>query len=190
MHDAITWGTIAMFALAAGLLLYAICVLHDAQKMRDAARQNFIWQQIPAETRIATVHRPYHQALGELMQATRARQGRAVLIDWHSMPARAVGAEVVLGDRYGSACSARLTRRLRDLFEGLGWRVSLNRPYAGGWSTQCWGRPDEGFQAIQIELNRAIYLNEATLEPSSDHARVVRALDRVIAGLCAEVWPR
>jgi N-formylglutamate amidohydrolase len=141
-----------------------------------------------AETRIATVHRPYHQALGELMQATRARQGRAVLIDWHSMPARAVGAEVVLGDRYGSACSARLTRKLRDLFEGLGWRVSLNRPYAGGWSTQCWGRPDEGYEAIQIEISRGLYLDEATLAPSAGYGRTQKALGRVIAALCAEGW--
>ena len=141
-----------------------------------------------AETRIETVHRPYHKALGELMQATRARRGRAVLIDWHSMPARAAGVEVVLGDRYGSACSARLTRRLRDLFEGLGWRVSLNRPYAGGWSTQCWGRPDEGYEAIQIEISRGLYLNEATLTPSAGYGRTHKALSRVIAALCAERW--
>ncbi|WEK41351.1 MAG: N-formylglutamate amidohydrolase [Candidatus Brevundimonas colombiensis] len=141
-----------------------------------------------AEARIAAVHRPYHQALDELMQVTRARHGRAVLIDWHSMPARAVGAEVVLGDRYGSACGARLTRRLRDLFEGLGWRVSLNRPYAGGWSTQCWGRPDQGYEAIQIEISRGLYLDEATLAPGAGYGRTEKALGRVIAALCADRW--
>jgi len=104
------------------------------------------------------------------------------------MPARAVGAEVVLGDRYGSACSARLTRRLRDLFEGLGWRVSLNRPYAGGWSTQGWGRPDEGYEAIQIEISRGLYLDEANLAPSAGYGRTHKALGRVIAALCAERW--
>ena len=141
-----------------------------------------------AQARIATVHRPYHAALGELMQRARADHGRAVLIDWHSMPARAVGAEVVLGDRHGTACRPRLTRRLRGLFEDLGWRVSLNRPYAGGWSTQAWGRPDDGFEAIQIEISRALYLNEATQTPNATYAATQRALSRVIAALCAENW--
>jgi N-formylglutamate amidohydrolase len=141
-----------------------------------------------AQGRIETVHRPYHQALGELMQATHAKHGRAVLIDWHSMPTRAVGAEVVLGDRYGSACSARLSRRLRDLFEGLGWRVAQNHPYAGGWSTQRWGRPDEGYEAIQIELSRKLYLDETTLAPNATYAKTQKALSRVIAALCSDAW--
>lgn len=139
-----------------------------------------------AQGRIDRVHRPYHQALGDLMETTRARQGRAVLIDWHSMPARAVGAEVVLGDRYGSACNARLSRRLRALFEGLGWRVAQNHPYAGGWSTQHWGRPDDGYEAIQIELSRRLYLDEVTLQPGATYATTQKALTRVIAALCAE----
>lgn len=139
-----------------------------------------------AQARIANVHRPYHQALAELMQATRAGCGRAVLIDWHSMPARAVGAEVVLGDRHGSACGAALTRRLRDLFEAMGWRVALNRPYAGGWSTQVWGRPDQGFEAIQIEISRGLYLEEATVTPSAGYGRTQKALNRVITALCAD----
>ena len=141
-----------------------------------------------AQRRIDTVHAPYHQALGDLMEATRAAQGRAVLIDWHSMPARAVGAEVVLGDRYGSACGARLSRRLRELFEGLGWRVAQNHPYAGGWSTQRWGRPDDGYEAIQIELSRRLYLDEATLLPAANYATTQKALSRVIAALCADAW--
>jgi len=141
-----------------------------------------------ARARIAAVHRPYHAALAGLMEQARARHGRAVLIDWHSMPARAVGAEVVLGDRHGAACRSRLTRRLRALFEDLGWRVSLNRPYAGGWSTQAWGRPDEGFEAIQIEISRGLYLDETTQAPNATHAMTRRALSRVIAALCAESW--
>lgn len=141
-----------------------------------------------AQGRIIEVHRPYHRALGELMRAAHAKHGQAVLIDWHSMPARAVAAEVVLGDRYGSACSARLSRRLRELFEGLGWRVAQNHPYAGGWSTQRWGRPDEGYEAIQIELSRRLYLDEATLKPASSYAMTQKALSRVIAALCADAW--
>jgi len=146
-----------------------------------------------AQARLALAHTPYHVALGELMQAARARHGLAVLVDWHSMPSRAVrggargaaGPDVILGDRHGVACAPALTRKLRTLFEAAGWRVGLNQPYAGGYTTQTWGRPDEGYQAIQIELNRALYLDETTLEPGPGYGRCKAVLDRVIADLCA-----
>jgi N-formylglutamate amidohydrolase len=82
----------------------------------------------------------------------------------------------------------RLTRRLRDLFQGLGWRVGLNHPYAGGWSTQVWGRPKEGFHAVQIELNRRLYLDEGRQAPNAAYERTRKALTRVIAALCSEPW--
>jgi N-formylglutamate amidohydrolase len=154
-----------------------------------------------ATDRLEAVHKPYHAALADLMQAAKASHGTAILFDWHSMPSRAAGGraaggtgravrglDVVLGDRHGSSCDARLTRRLRTLFEALGWRVGLNQPYAGGYSTQTWGRLDEGYQAIQIELNRALYLDETTLEPSSDYDRCRTAIERVIAAVCADDW--
>ncbi len=146
-----------------------------------------------AEARIAAAHRPYHVALAELMQAARSRHGEAVLVDWHSMPARATrgiggarGPDVVLGDRHGSACEGRLTRRLSTLFEALGWRVALNQPYSGGWTTQAWGRPAEGFQAVQVELNRALYLDETTLRPNAGWDRCRKGMARVIAGLLTD----
>ena len=147
-----------------------------------------------AHGRLEHAHGPYHAAVAELMAAARAAHGRAVLVDWHSMPSRAVrgsvrgaaGPDVILGDRHGTACDARLTRRLRGLFEAAGWRVGLNLPYAGGYTTQTWGRPDEGYQAIQIELNRALYLDETTLEPGPGHDRCKAVLERVIASLCAD----
>jgi N-formylglutamate amidohydrolase len=145
-----------------------------------------------ARARIAGAHQPYHQALSEAMAAARARHGEAVLVDWHSMPARATqgaggarGPDVVLGDRHGSSCSAELTRRLRRAFEALGWRVALNQPYAGGWTTQRWGRPSEGFQAIQIELNRALYFDEAARAPGPGWSRTEKGVARVMAGLLA-----
>lgn len=143
-----------------------------------------------AAARIARVHTPWHGALDELMTAAHAGHGSAVLIDWHSMPARATGGagglrgpDVVLGDRHGSACSADLTRRVRRLFEDLGWRVALNVPYAGGWTTQRWGRPDEGFHALQIELNRALYFDEAARTPGTGWSRAEKGVARVIAEL-------
>ena len=143
-----------------------------------------------ARDRIARTHRPYHQALVDGMEAARARHGEAVLVDWHSMPARATqgaggarGPDVVLGDRHGSSCSAALTRRLRRAFEALGWRVALNQPYAGGWTTQSWGRPSEGFQSIQIELNRALYFDETARLPGPGWSRTEKGVARVIADL-------
>lgn len=141
------------------------------------------------QQRLDRIHLPYHAALSGLMESARARHGVAVLIDWHSMPGPAKGTvkgpDVVLGDRFGTACSSLLTRRVQDLFEGLGWRVALNRPYPGGYSTQTWGRPDDGYQAIQIELSRSLYLDESRRSPGHGWSRCAKGLDRVIAGLCA-----
>ena len=141
-----------------------------------------------AEARVAWVHAPYHAALAEMMRTARAEFGRAVLIDWHSMPMRATNGvvDVVLGDRHGTSCEALLTRRLRRLFEAQGLTVGLNRPYAGGYATQTWGRPDEGFQAVQIELSRGLYWDEAARAPSPGWKRCRSALRRVITELCAD----
>ncbi len=98
------------------------------------------------------------------MAAAHARHGRAVLTDWHSMPAQAAGGptgpDVVLGERNGTSCATRLTRDLRTAFERLGWRVALNQPYPGGYSTRISRKPDDGFSAIQIELNRGLYFDK------------------------------
>lgn len=137
--------------------------------------------------RLDLIHRPYHQALAGLMSAARDAAGRAVLVDWHSMPARATGPagpDIILGDRFGSSCDAGWTRRIRSLFEAQGLRVGLNRPYAGGHTTRLWGRPDEGFHAIQIEITRRLYWDEARHEPSAGWKRCRSLMERVIAGLC------
>lgn len=148
-----------------------------------------------ALARLAAAHQPYHQALERLICKARDRFGFAVLVDWHSMPSRAVGRaagvrspDVVLGDRHGSSCSAEVTRLLRAQFERTGWRVALNRPYAGGWSTQLWGRPDEGLHAVQVELNRALYLNEDALTPGPHFAMTQKLIGRVTAALAAHDW--
>ena len=143
-----------------------------------------------ARDRIAGTHTPYHAALAAAMEAARAQHGEAVLVDWHSMPARATqgvggarGPDVVIGDRHGSSCEAALSRRLRRAFEALGWRVALNQPYAGGWTTQRWGRPSEGFHAIQIELNRALYFDETARAPGPGWSRTEKGVARIIAEL-------
>lgn len=141
------------------------------------------------ERRIAEVHRPYHASLADLMQQARrqSQSERALLIDWHSMPQVAAGGprgpDVVLGDRHGQACLSALTRLVRSSFERQGMTVALNQPYAGGWTTQTWGRPADGYHALQIELNRGLYWNEDAHEPSSGWDRCHAAVDQVIADL-------
>ncbi|HEV7229575.1 N-formylglutamate amidohydrolase [Brevundimonas sp.] len=143
--------------------------------------------QVEVEARIAAHHAPYHAKLATLMDTARAAHGRGFLIDWHSMPAaRGRDApQVVIGDRHGETCSPALTRRLQTLFEAEGWRVALNVPYAGGWSTIRWGRPAEKFEAVQIELDRGLYLDAATLRPGLGWDRCKAGVERVIAALLA-----
>ena len=152
-----------------------------------------------ARRRIEGAHRPYHQALAGLIQTARAQHGRAALIDWHSMPSAASGlnvhdrarrgCDIVLGDRFGSACAPELTRLVERQLETMGYRVARNAPYAGGYTTEFYGRPSEGVHALQIEINRAVYLDESTLTPTEGFARLKRDIERLGRTLAAE-WRR
>jgi N-formylglutamate amidohydrolase len=146
-----------------------------------------------ARGRIDNIHRPYHQALTQLIEEARAAHGAAILIDWHSMPSTAGdglrgrrGCDFVLGDRFGSACGARLIRMVEGALEGVGYRVARNAPYAGGYTTEFYGRPDLGAHALQIEINRALYLNEATLQPNAGYARLQADLHRLFQALARD----
>jgi N-formylglutamate amidohydrolase len=120
--------------------------------------------------RIERLYRPFHDALRQLLEEARERFGYAVLVDCHSMPSAsltfpaAARPEFILGDRFGSSCDFRITRCVRDALGDLNYKVQLNRPYAGGFITEHYGRPAENLHAIQIEINRGLYLNEHTLE--------------------------
>ncbi len=151
-----------------------------------------------AEARIETVHGPWHQALTSLLEEARARFGLAVLIDWHSMPSAAGKAEarrgrprpdIVLGDRHGDACSTGLSRLVRREFELAGYVVSMNRPYAGGWTTQIHGRPSENVHALQVEIDRSLYLDERILEPGPGYPRLQQDLSRLFETLSRADWP-
>ncbi len=154
-----------------------------------------------AKRRIERVHRPYHAALDKLLREARARFGMAVLIDWHSMPSAAArtlsqsgdaspagACDLVLGDRFGAACSPAMTGLVEGELEAMGYRVTRNAPYAGGYTTEFYGRPGAGVHALQIEINRALYLNETTLEPLEGFARLKTDLEQVIAALAR--WAR
>lgn len=149
---------------------------------------------IPIEeglARIEVLHRPYHDTLGRTLERIRDRFGLAVLIDCHSMPSTpkpAIGdprAEVILGDRNGTSCDPRLTDVVSALFRGAGYRVARNKPYAGGHITESFGRPAEGIHALQIEMSRALYMNEARLTKTAGFARLERDLARIFGELAS-----
>lgn len=143
--------------------------------------------------RIEQLYRPFHAALAGLLEATRKRFGAAVLIDCHSMPSSAIGQppgarpHFVLGDRFGASCDAKLTRFVRDLLQGQGHDVQVNRPYAGGFITEYYGNPARGVQTLQIEINRALYLNEATLDRTEHFGRLADLLAEMAARVFAAV---
>ncbi|MBX7249920.1 MAG: N-formylglutamate amidohydrolase [Caulobacteraceae bacterium] len=150
-----------------------------------------------AEARLAAIHGPYHAALEKLMRQARRKFGVAVLVDWHSMPSAATRAEarkgrprpdIVLGDRHGSACSPVLTELVRQELERMGYVVALNRPYAGGYTTQAHGRPNEGLHALQVELDRALYLDEATLGLTAGFVRLQSDLQSLFGVLTSQDW--
>lgn len=143
-----------------------------------------------AEGRIDAVYRPYHAALDALMAEARAAHGVSVLIDWHSMPSAAVQTgrgrrpcDIVLGDRFGAACAPGLTARVERELQIMGYQVARNAPYAGGYVTEFYGRPAEGAHALQIEINRGLYLQEGSLEPNAGYERLAADLDRLFDAL-------
>ena len=146
-----------------------------------------------AERRVRGYWQPFHDMLVELIGQTRAGFGGCLLIDCHSMPAHgcpgrngAVPIDVVLGDAHGTACAARITRRIEQLFIGLGYTVRRNDPYAGGYITRHYGRPREGVHALQIEVARRLYMDETRIERGAGFASVRRDLTSLIAAVAAE----
>ncbi len=143
--------------------------------------------------RIELLYKPFHAALAGLLERTRAVYGFAILIDCHSMPSTASGQpqsqrpHFVIGDRFGTACDPRLTRAVRDTLAGFGYDVQLNRPYAGGFITEHYGQPSADVHALQIEINRALYLNEASLQRTRGFEGLERDLMRLVGRIIAKV---
>jgi N-formylglutamate amidohydrolase len=147
-----------------------------------------------AEARIAQVWRPYHAALDGLMGEAQYAYGEAVLLDFHSMPHEALDGvsragqrrpEVVLGDRFGASAATEVVDVLEEAFFSEGLNVIRNAPFAGAFVTQHYGRPSRGRHAVQIEIDRALYMNERLLRPSGNFDAMKRiitnVIDRVIA---------
>ena len=149
-----------------------------------------------ARHRVEAVHAPYHAALRGLVEEALAAHGVAVLLDWHSMPSAAArhsaggACDVVLGDRFGGACAPAIARTVEGELRGLGYAVTRNSPYAGGYTTEHYGRPARGVHALQIEVNRGLYVDEATLNPTPGFARLKADLDRLFEVLSRNDWSR
>jgi N-formylglutamate amidohydrolase len=148
-----------------------------------------------ARGRVEMVHRPYHEALGSLIGEAREAHGVAILIDWHSMPAAAAlhaaagaGCDMVLGDRFGGSCSPAVSRLVERELADRGYGVARNAPYAGGYTTEHYGRPARRIHALQIEVNRALYLDEATLAPTAGFAGLKADLEGVFRALSVADW--
>ena len=163
---------------------------------RVAASGEAIYRgRVPAdmiEQRLETCWRPYHLTLSSLVEQTYGQFGAALLIDAHSMPSsvsslgareRDARVDVVLGDNHGESCAPELVEYAERWLAGRGLRVLRNQPYAGGFTTQRYGRPQLARHALQIEINRALYMDEARHE----RLPVAGVLERLMAGLLQEI---
>ncbi|MBV9903829.1 MAG: N-formylglutamate amidohydrolase [Alphaproteobacteria bacterium] len=138
-----------------------------------------------AEERLTRLYRPYHAALAALVEETRQQFGVCVVIDCHSMPSAAAIPDIVLGDRYGMAAAPSVTRVAEMAFEAQGFSHARNAPYAGGYTTHIHGRRDRDVHALQVEINRALYLDEERIAKGSRFEQVHARLNEVIARLVA-----
>ena len=160
--------------------------------------QEIYAKRLPVEEalrRIEDLHKPYHAVLQGLLHRALRRFGLAVLVDCHSMPSSSVigtadpatwrdektKADFVLGDRYGTSCARRFIDVAECTLRGFGYAVERNKPYAGGFITEHYGRPASGFHALQVEINRGLYMDEKAIargpgfDPLSRHVHAVVA---------------
>ena len=168
--------------VAAGLGTLARVVAENKPIYRDRLTLD------DARMRIEGIYHPYHAALQKLLSEAISAFGVALLIDCHSMPriTRAnekAAPDIVLGDRYGTTCAPGLVDLAETIFSSAGLRVARNRPYAGGFATRTYGRPQHGVHALQIEISRHLYMNEVTLARNDDFDAIRALVERLIFAL-------
>ena len=136
-----------------------------------------------ALARIETLYKPYHRALRRLINKVHQMFGTVVLVDCHSMPSVGVSRDeprrpdIVIGDRYGTSCVAAVSETIEATLRSAGYVVSRNKPYAGGFITEHYGNPAAGLHAIQLEVNRALYMDERRYERSPHFAVLAADLE-------------
>lgn len=169
-------------------------VVGDAQEIYD--------RRLPVDDalrRIEGLYKPYHRALRRLVTRAHRDFGAVVLVDCHSMPSTASAkderprADIVIGDRYGTSCVPAVTDTIETTLRDLGYAVSRNKPYAGGFITEHYGNPGAGFHSIQLEVNRALYMDERIFQRIASFEQLAADLVAVATKLAAlpieELWP-
>ena len=157
--------------------------------------QEIYGQRIPVDDairRIEVLYKPYHRALRRLVTRVHRDFGTAILIDCHSMPSNAGGrderprADIVLGDRYGTSCVAVVAETIEATLRKQGYVVSRNKPYAGGFITEHYGNPAVALHALQLEINRSLYMDERRYQRSASFATVAADME-ILAGRVAAI---
>lgn len=147
-----------------------------------------------AEKRVQEIWHPYHAALKSLLDHAVRTFGYAILIDCHSMPREAVACskisgaqcpQIVLGDRFGKSADEGVTQILQTAFEDAGLRVARNMPFAGAYIAKTYGKPLKGIHVVQIEIDRSLYMDEATLEPTLGFDALQSILNNVVKAITA-----
>jgi N-formylglutamate amidohydrolase len=144
------------------------------------------------DARLRDVHAPYHAALAGALEAARLRWGSAILIDLHSMPPIKDdnAPDIVIGDRFGTSASSRLTAVAESVFQAAGLRTAINAPYAGGYIVSRHARPHANIHALQVEIDRRLYLDAAFDMPSEGLARLQKLVRSLAESLREELLPR
>jgi len=136
------------------------------------------------QRRIEQVHRPYHQALSDALDALRARHGEVLLLDCHSMPSRKnAPADVVIGDRYGASAGSWICEEAVNIVQAVGLRTAVNDPYAGGSIISRHGKPRDGIHALQLEIDRSLYLNRDGRTAGPHFDRIASLIEALASGL-------
>ncbi|QIP35288.1 N-formylglutamate amidohydrolase [Komagataeibacter rhaeticus] len=139
-----------------------------------------------AEARIRTCWQPYHDALARLVRDRVEHHGCCIVLDAHSMPVvagRRDQPDFVLGTAWGTACTPQLATVMEQVLTRHGYSVARNVPFAGGYVTRHYGRPRRGVQAVQLEISRALYMDQTTLQPHAGFARVQAVMMDVVADI-------
>lgn len=143
-----------------------------------------------AQARIDTFWHPYHEVLQNVLDESHTLFGESILVDCHSMPHEAIEsitqrgvprAEVVIGDRFGAAAGEAIVERIESAFLNAGLRVVRNAPFAGAYITQHYGRPSRRQHALQIEIDRSLYMNEQMIRPNGNFKSFKRLMSKVMA---------
>ena len=148
-----------------------------------------------AQERLKNFYYPYHDNLRNLIHRAQLSSGFAIIFDCHSMPSsfpffegtnhRGYPSDIVLGDLNGSSCDPQLTQKVKATFESQGFSVSINKPFAGGFITKNYGNPKKSIHAIQIEINRGLYMDEEQIKPNSNFKAFKSTLASIILKLCS-----